>query len=92
MKNIKKIIKDAIIEINKQLPKNKNVSLKENFQILGPSSKFDSMVLINFILIIEEKLKSGKKNLNLLELIMKKMNNNKIYKLSDFVKDLTKNK
>ncbi len=61
MIEIKKIIEDAIKEINKQLPNKKNISSKEDFEILGSKSNFDSMALINFILIVEEKLKSKKK-------------------------------
>ena len=61
MTEIKKIIKFAIEEINKQLPKKKNISSEEDFEILGSKSNFDSMALINFILIVEEKLKRKKK-------------------------------
>jgi|TARA_B110000444_G_scaffold206756_1_gene200415 hypothetical protein len=90
MTEIKKIIKFAIEEINKQLPKKKNISSEEDFEILGSKSNFDSMALINFILIVEEKLKSKKKNLNLLNYLMEQMNSSKSYKISNFIKDIEK--
>lgn len=91
MIEIKKIIEDAIKEINKQLPNKKNISSKEDFEILGSKSNFDSMALINFILIVEEKLKSKKKgDLNLLNFLMEKMNNSRSYKISNFIKDVKK--
>ena len=91
MIEIKKIIEDAIKEINKQLPNKKNISSKEDFEILGSKSNFDSMALINFILIVEEKLKSKKKgNLNLLNYLMEQMNSGKSYKISNFIKDIEK--
>lgn len=90
MTEIKKIIKFAIEEINKQLPKKKNISSEEDFEILGSKSNFDSMALINFVLIVEEKLKSKKKNLNLLNYLMEQMNSSKSYKISNFIKDIEK--
>ena len=57
MVNLDKIIRDCIKEINKQLPKNNKASEEKNFQILGPQSTFDSMALVNFVLLVEEKLK-----------------------------------
>ena len=91
MIEIKKIIEDAIKEINKQLPNKKNISSKEDFEILGSKSNFDSMALINFILIVEEKLKSTKKgDLNLLNFLMEKMDSSKSYKISNFIKDVKK--
>ena len=90
MTEIKKIIKFAKEEINKQLPKKKNISSEEDFEILGSKSNFDSMALINFILIVEEKLKSKKKNLNLLNYLMEQMNSSKSYKISNFIKDIEK--
>ena len=91
MIEIKKIIEDAIKEINKQLPNKKNISSKEDFEILGSKSNFDSMALINFILIVEEKLKNKKKgDLNLLNFLMEKMDSSKSYKISNFIKDVKK--
>tara|TARA_B110000967_G_C18785769_1_gene510680 strand:- start:103 stop:384 length:282 start_codon:yes stop_codon:yes gene_type:complete len=91
MTEIKKIIKIAIKEINKQLPKKKNILSEEDFEILGSKSNFDSMALINFILIVEEKLKSKKKgDLNLLNFLMEKMDSSKSYKISNFIKDVKK--
>ena len=79
-----------MIKTQQQLPKKKNISSEEDFEILGSKSNFDSMALINFILIVEEKLKSKKKNLNLLNYLMEQMNSSKSYKISNFIKDIEK--
>ena len=74
MVNLDKIVRDCIKEINKQLPKNNKASEEKNFQILGPESTFDSMALVNFVLLVEEKLKKENKvNLNLLNFLMDQM-------------------
>ena len=52
MFDLDKIINSSIDEINKQLPSDKKVDKKSNFEIFGPKSKFDSMALINFVLLI----------------------------------------
>lgn len=89
--NLETIINQSIEQINKQLPKNKKISKNNNFEILGTKSSFDSMALINFILIVEEKLlKSGLKNLNLLNFLMDKMNTVKKYSIENFKKDIKK--
>ena len=54
MMDLDKIINSSIDEINKQLPSEKKVDKKSNFEIFGPKSKFDSMALINFVLLIED--------------------------------------
>ena len=97
MVNLDKIIRDCIKEINKQLPKNNKASEEKNFQILGPESTFDSMALVNFVLLVEEKLKKENKvNLNLLNFLMDQMwetsghEQNKGYTISDFTNDIKK--
>mgnify|MGYP002827920131 FL=1 len=87
--NTKKIIDGAIIEINKQLPKESNIKNDTNFEILGSYSNFDSMALINFILFIEEKIKVDyKKNLNLLDTVLFDIGFEGKYQLSDLYKDI----
>ncbi len=62
-----------------------------DFEILGPNSNFDSMALINFILLVEQKIKSENKgSLDLLNSIMERTDDKKSYKLSDFLDDIDK--
>lgn len=90
MNNLDKIINDSVDSINKQLPKEKNISKVEDFEILGKNSNFDSMALINFVLIVEENLKKENSNLNLLNFLMEKMKTTKSYKISELKKDILK--
>jgi hypothetical protein len=91
MNKYKKIIDNAIGEINKQLPKQNNIMHNIDFEILGPNSNFDSMALINFILLVEQKIKSENKgSLDLLNSIMERTDDKKSYKLSDFLDDIDK--
>jgi len=91
MNKYKKIIDSAIGEINKQLPKQNNIMHNTDFEILGPNSNFDSMALINFILLVEQKIKSENKgSLDLLNSIMEQTDDKKSYKLSDFLDDIDK--
>ena len=91
MNKYKKIIDSAIGEINKQLPKQNNIMHNTDFEILGPNSNFDSMALINFILLVEQKIKSENKgSLDLLNSIMERTDDKKSYKLSDFLDDIDK--
>ena len=83
MNNLDKIINDSVDSINKQLPKEKNISKVEDFEILGKNSNFDSMALINFVLIVEENLKKDHSNLNLLNFLMEKMKTTKSYRLAN---------
>ena len=85
----KKMVKESIYEINKQLPKANNILHDTDFEILGENSSFDSMSLINFIILVEKKIKvKHKKNLNLLNSLMEEGLSNKSYKVSDFLKDI----
>ena len=90
MNNLDKIINDSVDSINKQLPKEKNISKVEDFEILGKNSNFDSMALINFVLIVEENLKKDHSNLNLLNFLMEKMKTTKRYKIRELKKDILK--
>ena len=91
MKEYKQIIDESVLEINKQLPSENNIKPDTDFEILGSNSNLDSMAIINFILFIEEKIKfKYKKNLNLLNSIMEKVDHEKKYKLSDLYKDIDK--
>ena len=91
MNEYKQIIDESISEINKQLPQENSIDRDINFEILGSNSNFDSMAIINFILFIEEKIKfKYKKNLNLLNSIMEKVDHEKKYRLSDLYKDIDK--
>ena len=66
MKSIE-IIKEAVLEVNKQLSKKKKVVVKKNLEILGPKSNFDSLIIVNLFVAIEEKVKSlSGKEINLL--------------------------
>ena len=86
MSNLDKTINDSVDTINKQLPKEKNISKEEDFEILGKNSNFDSMALINFVLIIEEKLKKEQSSLNLLNFLMEKMKTTKSYRILKKIK------
>ena len=91
MFDLDKIINSSIDEINKQLPSDKKVDKKSNFEIFGPKSKFDSMALINFVLLIEDRLKKEKiENKNLLNFLMDKTSSIKSYNISDFKLDIKK--
>ena len=91
MNEYKQIIDESISEINKQLPQENSIDRDIDFEILGSNSNFDSMAIINFILFIEEKIKfKYKKNLNLLNSIMEKVDDKKKYRLSDLYKDIDK--
>ena len=48
------------------------------------------MALINFVLIIEEKLKKEQSSLNLLNFLMEKMKTTKSYRISELKKDILK--
>jgi len=90
MKSIN-IIKDSIKEINLQLKKKDKIIFKNEFQILGPKSNLDSLVIVNLFVSIEEKIKEViGKEINLLnEDFFDKAFNSK-YTLVDLKKDLDK--
>ena len=41
------IIKNSITEINKQLKKKDKIVFKKEFEILGPRSNLDSLIMVN---------------------------------------------
>ncbi len=90
MKNTN-IIKESITEINKQLKKKDKIIFKKNFEILGPKSNLDSLIIVNLFLAIESKIKRFVgKEINLLsEDFFEKGFKNK-YTLADLEKDLNK--
>ena len=89
MNEYKKIVEESVHEINKQLAKENNILHDTDFEILGENSSFDSMSLINFIILVERKIKAKhKQNLNLLNTLMEEGLSNKSYKVSDFFKDI----
>ena len=89
MNEYKKIVEESVHEINKQLAKENNILHDTDFEILGENSSFDSMSLINFIILVERKIKAKhKQNLNLLNTLMEEGLRNKSYKVSDFFKDI----
>ena len=92
MVDLNNIFNESVEEINKQLPKENKIQKEDNFEILGSQSNFDSMALINFVLLIEEKLKKNNiDNLNLLDfLIDLLMEQKKSYKISDLKADIKK--
>jgi hypothetical protein len=91
MKNID-LIKKVSIEINKQLKKQDKIVIKKNFQIFGPKSKLDSLIIVNFFISLEEKIKSiYGKEINLLSDDFFEKGFKSKYTISDLEKDL-KNK
>ena len=89
MNEYKKIVEESVHEMNKKLAKENNILHGTDFEILGENSSFDSMSLINFIILVEKKIKvKHKKNLNLLNSLMEEGLSNKSYKVSDFFKDI----
>ena len=52
------IITESILEINKQLKKKEKIVLKKSFEISGPKSNLDSVIIVNLFANIEYKIKS----------------------------------
>ena len=78
-----------LILTTEKLAKENNILHGTDFEILGENSSFDSMSLINFIILVEKKIKvKHKQNLNLLNTLMEEGLSNKSYKVSDFFKDI----
>ena len=51
------IIKNSIKEVNGQLKKKDKIIFKNEFEILGPKSNLDSLIIVNLFVAIEEKIK-----------------------------------
>lgn len=85
------IIKNSIKEINLQLKKKDKIIFEKDFEILGPKSNLDSLIIINLFTAIEEKIMTlTRKEINLLnEDFFNKGFDNK-YTLADLEKDLDK--
>ena len=85
------IIKNSITEVNKQLKKKEKIVFKKDFEILGPKSKLDSLVLVNLFIAVEEKIKflTGKE-INLLSDDFFEKGYKKRYTMYDLEKDLVK--
>jgi len=49
MKNVD-LIKKVSIEINKQLAKRDKIVVTKSFQIFGPNSRLDSLIIVNFFI------------------------------------------
>ena len=91
MKSIE-IIKQSVLEINKQLKKNNKITFKKNFEILGPKSNLDSLVIVNLFIAIEDKIKAVKgKEINLFreDFFEKALKNS--YTIADLENHLKKN-
>lgn len=85
------IIKNSIAEVNKQLKKRDKIIFKNEFEILGPKSNLDSLIIVNLFVAIEEKIKilTGREVNLLNEDFFDKGFGNK-YTLADLQKDLDK--
>jgi len=85
------IIKKSIVEVNKQLKKKEKIVYKKTFEILGPKSKLDSLIIVNLFIAIEEKIKSlTGKEINLLSDDFFEKGYKQRYTMSDLEKDLLK--
>jgi len=72
---IKKILNEVINEINELLPKKNELSLNESELLYGKNSKLDSVALVNFILILEEKIQMKcNHNINIFDFFSKNEN------------------
>tara|TARA_B100001123_G_C15298492_1_gene1020152 strand:- start:2067 stop:2357 length:291 start_codon:yes stop_codon:yes gene_type:complete len=85
------IIKKAVLEINKQLDKKRKIVVKKNFQILGPKSNLDSLIVVNLFIAIEEKIKAfNGKTISLLSDDFFDKRSETKYTMANLEKDLNK--
>ena len=85
------IITESILEINKQLKKKEKIVLKKSFEISGPKSNLDSVIIVNLFITIEDKIKSYLgKEISLLNDDFFEKSSKKKYTLSDLQKYLDK--
>ena len=85
------ILKTAIVDVNKQLKQKDKIPFKKDFQILGPESTLDSLVIVNLFVSIEEKIKSQKrKEISLLNDNIFEKSFKKKYTLTDLEKYIVK--
>ena len=88
---VKNIIQDSVLEINKQLKKKEKIIIDNDFEILGPKSNLDSVIIVNFFITIEDKIKSYLgKEISLLNDDFFEKSSKKKYTLSDLQKYLDK--
>ena len=83
------VIKNSILEINKQLKKKDKIKFKKEIEIIGPKSKLDSLIIVNLFIAIEERIKKiTGKEINLLneDLFEKGFSNG--YTLADLQKEV----
>jgi hypothetical protein len=90
MKSIE-IIKESIVEINKQLKKKEKIIYNKKFQILGKKSILDSFIIVNLFIAIDERVRvlTGKQ-INLLSEDFLEDGFKKKYTIGDLEKDLNK--
>ena len=84
------VIKNSILEINKQLKKKDKIKFKKEIEIIGPESKLDSLIIVNLFIAIEERIKKiTGKEINLLneDLFEKGFSNG--YTLEDLQKEVS---
>lgn len=87
----KEIVILAIERVNSQLKLKDKIKYEKKFQIIGPKSKLDSLLIVNFFLEIENILKQEfKKNINLLNDNLFEKYSNKKYFILNLEKDLEK--
>ena len=85
------VIKESILEINKQLKKKDKIKFNKKFQILGKGSKLDSFIIVNLFIFIDEKVKSLTGiEINLLSEDFIEDGFKKKYTIADLEKDLNK--
>ena len=72
---IKKILNEVINEINEILPANNPLTPQDSELLYGKNSKLDSVALVNFILILEEKIQiEYNYNINIFDFFSKNEN------------------
>tara|TARA_Y100001970_G_C13725818_1_gene598947 strand:+ start:341 stop:628 length:288 start_codon:yes stop_codon:yes gene_type:complete len=85
------IIKKSIKEINLQLKKKDKIVFDNDFQILGPKSSLDSLIIVNLFVAIEEKIKSSTgREINLLNESFFEKGFKSKFTLGDLKRDLDK--
>jgi acyl carrier protein len=87
MIEIKKIIREAAEELNETLPEESKLDLDADEPLFGSNSKLDSLGLINFLIVVEQKLEDiNISNANLVEQIYQENRRfNSFNTLADFI-------
>ena len=85
------VIKESILEINKQLKKKDKIKYNKKFKIIGKGSKLDSFIIVNLFICIDEKIKSlTGAEINLLNEDFIEDAFTKKYTIADLEKDLNR--